>query len=108
MDDLKNKNYAKFDYTSRYTGVPYYYNKRDEKEIYGLGKNMKKTTNWVAHKVHPEDTLDKLALSYYNNPSYWWIIAYFNDIQDAFIDLKEHFDIIKIPSIRSIEFGDLR
>ena len=108
MDDLKNKQYAQFDYTSRYTGIPFYYNSRDNKEIFGLSKNMKKTANWVAHKVLPTDTLDKLALSYYNNPTYWWVIAYFNDIQDAFINLKDNFDILKIPSLHSIEFGDLR
>jgi len=108
MDDLTKKRFAQFDYTSRYTGIPYYYNKKDQREIYGLSRNMIKNSSWVAHKVTQDDTLDKLALNYYNNPSYWWVIAYFNDIQDAFIRLKDHFDIIKIPSINSIEFGDLR
>ena len=108
MDDLKNKRYAKYDYTSRYTGIPYYYNIRDDKEIYGLGKNLIKSTTWVAHKVTQEDTLDKLALSYYNNPTYWWVIAYFNDIQDAFIKLSDHFSVLKIPAINSIIFKDLR
>ncbi len=108
MDDLKDKRYASFDYTSRYTGVPYYYNKRDNREIFGLSKNLLKNTNWVAHKVKPTDTLDSLALSYYNNPTYWWVIAYFNDIQDAFIKLSDKFSIIKIPPINSIEFGDMR
>lgn len=55
-----------------------------------------------------EDTLDSLALSYYNNPTLWWFIAAFNDIQDAFIDLSEHYDIIKIPSVTSISYGDRR
>lgn len=108
MDDLTNKRYAQFDYTCRYTGIPYYYNKKDQKDVYGLSRNMIKSAPWVAHKVVQDDTLDKLALSYYNNPTYWWIIAYYNDIQDAFIKLKDHFDIIKIPAINSIEFGDLR
>ena len=108
MDDLKNKRYAKFDYTARYTGIPFYYNTRDGKDIYGLSKNMIKTTSWVAHKVKPNDTLDKLALNYYNNPSYWWVIAYFNDIQDAFIKLSDYFTILKIPAINGIVFGDLR
>ena len=108
MDDLTNKRYAQFDYTSRYASVPYYYNTRDKKEIYGLSKNMLKDAQWVAHKVTDDDTLDKLALTYYNNPTYWWIIAYFNDIQDAFIRLKDKYDIIKIPSITNISFGDLR
>ena len=108
MDDLKNKGYVKFDYLARYTGIPVYYNKRDDRELFGLSKNMIKKSSWVAHKVVPTDTLDKLALSYYNNPSYWWIIAYFNDIQDAFIKLSDKFTTLKIPDIRSLEFGDLR
>lgn len=70
MDDLKNKRYAQYDYVSRYTGIPYYYNSRDDKDLYGLSKNMLKTNTWVAHKVLASDTLDSLALSYYNNPSY--------------------------------------
>lgn len=108
MDDLKNKQYGHFDYTSRYTSIPFYYNKRDNKEMYGLSKNMIKKSTWVAHKVKQTDTLDSLALAYYNNPSYWWIIAYFNDVQDAFINLKDNFDTLKIPALNSIEFGDLR
>lgn len=108
MDVLKNKKYAQYDYISRYTGVPYYFHSTDQKEIYGIGKNMLKDVSWVAHKVTPTDTLDKLALKYYNNPSYWWVIAYFNDLQDAFVVLKDHFDTLKIPSITNITFGDLR
>lgn len=108
MDDLKNKRYGQFDYISRYTGIPFYYNKRDGKDMYGLSKNMFKNTTWVAHKVKQTDTLDTLALSYYNNPSYWWVIAYFNDIQDAFMNLRDKFEIIRIPSINTITFGDLR
>jgi hypothetical protein len=46
-----------------------------------------------------------LALKYYNNPTFWWVIAYFNDIQDPFKPLKDKRDTIKIPSISSIEFG---
>lgn len=108
MDDLRNKRYNKYDYTSRYTGIPAYYNVKDDREIFGLSKNLHKDTAWVAHKVKPNDTLDKLALSYYNNPTYWWVIAYFNDIQDAFIKLSDHFEVLKIPAINSIIFGDLR
>lgn len=108
MDDLKNKKYLKFDYTSRYSGVAFYYNVRDEKEVAGLSKNVSKEVNYVTHVVKNTDTLDKLALTYYNNPSYWWVIAYFNDIQDAFINLKNNFETLKIPSISSLTFGDLR
>lgn len=105
MDTLKNKRYADFDYISRYTAVPYYYDTLANRDVYGIGTNMKKDTSWVAHKVTQEDSLDSLALTYYNNPTYWWVIAYFNDIQDPFIKLLDKFTIIKIPSISSIEFG---
>jgi nucleoid-associated protein YgaU len=69
---------------------------------------MLKNVPWVAHKVVSTDTLDKLALTYYNNPTYWWVIAYFNNIQDAFVNLKEHFEVLKIPTITNISFGDMR
>lgn len=108
MDFLKNKKYIQYDYISRYASTPTYYHTVDQKEMCGLCKNMLKNSPWVIHKVVSNDTLDKLALTYYNNPSYWWVIAYFNDIQDAFINLKEYYDVLKIPSINSITFGDLR
>ena len=108
MDELTNKRYNSFDYVSRYTGVPYFYNTKDKQDIFGIGQNLTKDTPWVAHKVKSEDTLDSLALKYYNNPTYWWIIAYFNDIQDSLLPLIPRFDIIKIPNISSIIFGDLR
>lgn len=108
MDSLKNKKYNQYDYISRYASTPVYYHKIDHKEISGLSKNMNKDISWVAHRVVSTDTLDKLALTYYNNPSYWWVIAYFNDIQDAFIRLKDHFDTLKIPALGSISFRDLR
>lgn len=108
MDSLKNKKYTKFDYMSRYASTPYYYHTIDRVEVPGLSKNMLKNAPWVAHEVVSTDTLDTLALTYYNNPTYWWVIAYFNDIQDAFINLKEHFDILKIPALTSVSFGDMR
>lgn len=40
MDKLKDKKYESFDYTCRYTGVPYYYNVDDDKEVFGLTSNM--------------------------------------------------------------------
>ena len=108
MDILTNTNYFSADYICRYSSVPYYYNTEDRKYIYGIGTNMVKTLPYVAHKVKDTDTLDYLALKYYNNPTYYWVIAYFNDIQDAFIKLSDKFKILKIPNIRSLEFGDLR
>lgn len=108
MDKLENKRYFTYDYNNRYTGVPYYYHTGDLKDVFGLGSNLLTTTSWVAHKVSETDNLDKLALKYYNNPTYWWIIADFNRIKDPFVDLWKYYDILKIPQIASIEFGDDR
>ena len=71
MDTLKNKNYENYDYLSRYTHVPYYFDTLTEREISGIGTGMSKDSPYVSHKVEPGDTLHKLALKYYNNPTYW-------------------------------------
>ena len=105
MDTLKNKSYESYDYLSRYATVPYYFDTLKQREIYGIGSNLMKDTPYVSHKLGQEDTLHNLALRYYNNPTYWWVIAYFNDIQDAFVPLINHYTIIKIPNIASIAFG---
>lgn len=105
MDTLKNKIYAKFDYLSRYTSVPYYYDTLADREVYGIGTNVKPKAEFFTHKVQSNDTLHSLALKYYNNPTFWWVIAYFNNVQDAFKPLKDKYETIKIPSISNIEFG---
>jgi hypothetical protein len=105
MDTLKNKTYANFDYLSRYTNIPYYYDTISGKEIYGIGTNLKTDTEFVTHEVRSNDTLNSLALKYYNNPTFWWVIAYFNNIQDPFKQLKNKYKTLKIPSITGIEFG---
>lgn len=69
MDKLRDKSFGKFSYISRYTTTPYYYHTEDEKYIYGIGSNLNKKTTYVLHKVKPSDTLDSLALEYYNNPT---------------------------------------
>lgn len=108
MNNLINKNYLTFDYTSRYISVPYYYDKNANREISGIGTQVDTTTAFVAHKVKPEDTLESLALSYYNNPMYWWMIAYFNNIQDSFVPLISRYSTLKIPSMNSVTFGKER
>ena len=105
MDTLKNKSYNSYDYLSRYTSIPYYYDSLLDKEIYGIGTNIKTTTDFITHKVRSNDTLNSLALKYYNNPTFWWVIAYFNDVQDAFKPLRDKYKTLKIPSITSVEFG---
>lgn len=108
MDVLKDKNYKDFDYTCRYSGIPYYYHSEDEKYFFGTTFNLDKSTSYVIHEVTARDTLDSLALRYYDNPTLYWVIAYFNDIQDAFINLGDYYKTIKIPTITGIKFGDMR
>lgn len=105
MDTLKNKNYESYDYLSRYTQVPYYFDTIKQREVYGIGSNLIKDAPYVSHKLTQEDTLHSLSLQYYNNPTYWWVIAYFNDIQDSFVPLMDHYKILQIPNIASITFG---
>lgn len=105
MDTLTNKNYANYEYLSRYATTPYYYDSLDQKQIYGIGTNLKTTSEYVTHEVTNSDTLYSLSLKYYNNPTFWWVIAYFNNIQDSFKPLWHKYKTLKIPSIASIEFG---
>lgn len=105
MDTLKNKTYANFDYMSRYVDTPYFYDTIAGREIYGIGTNLKTNTEFVTHKLKSNDTLNSLALKYYNNPTFWWVIAYFNNIQDPFKPLRKKFETLKIPNITSVEFG---
>ena len=105
MDVLINKSYKIFDKVSRYSNSPYYYHLLDNKYIYGFSKRLKTDTPYIIHTVQRSDTFDSLALYYYNNPTYFWIICDFNRINDPFIDLKEG-SKIKIPSFSTIEFED--
>jgi hypothetical protein len=70
MRKLINKKYESYDYTSRYTTVPYYYDSQKKRMIYGIGQPLTANTNYVSHTVKASDTLDSLALTYYNNPTY--------------------------------------
>lgn len=108
MDVLKNKKYENFDYICRQSGRPYYYHTLDNKYIYGLGTNVRKDSPYTLHKVKETDTLDSLALDYYNNPTLYWIICYFNDIEDSLVDLYPKYKTLKIPNYSSLQFGDER
>ena len=105
MDTLKNKTYANFDYLSRYSNTPYYYDTLADRQIYGIGTNIKTNAEFLTHILKSNDTLESLSLKYYNNPTFWWVIAYFNDIQDPFKPLLSKYNTIKIPSISNIECG---
>lgn len=104
MDVLKDRSKINYDYLSRYTSFPYYYNTMDKKYIYGITSQLRDDSLYVAHKVTQEDTFDSLAFKYYGRPDLYWVIADFNKIQDPFIKLYNYIDIIKIPTLSNIAF----
>lgn len=103
MDVLTNKQYKDYDKLSRYSAFPFYYHTQQEKYIYGKTAYLRDDTLYTTHTVTVGDTLDSLALHYYNNPTLFWIICSFNRINDPFIELVEG-TTLKIPSISNIEF----
>lgn len=105
MEALIDKQYKQYDYLSRYTRFPYYFNRLDNKYIYGTTAQLNKDASYTLHKVKRNETLDTLALDYFNNPTFFWVIADFNDIQDPFIKLKEGQEL-KIPSLNEVSYGD--
>lgn len=104
MNILKNKSYRTYDYTSRYSTYPYYYNTLDKKYIYGITGQLSDETEYTLHYVTDKDTLDSLALYYYGRPDLYWIIADFNRIQDPYINLFEKYNYIYIPSLSGVKY----
>lgn len=98
------KQYKDYNRVSRYSVFPYYYDSIDDKFIYGITSYLKNdNTPYVSHKVKQRDTLDSLALYYYGNPTYYWIIADFNRIIDPYEKLTPGV-VLKIPTFSTIEF----
>lgn len=104
MEVLTKKEYKQYDRVSRYSVFPYYFNTIDNKYVYGITSYLKtQDVTFVSHKVIEGDTLDTLALYYYNSPTFYWIIADFNKILDPYEDLKIG-SILKIPTFSNVEF----
>lgn len=104
MKQVTSKQYKDYDKISRYSVFPFYYNQPDGRYFYGItGQLRKENTKYVAHKVVERDTLDTLALYYYGNPTYYWIIADYNDIQDPYKKLEPG-RVLKIPTFSNITF----
>lgn len=124
MDVLTNRTIKSSDFFSRYNGFAYYYNKLSEKKVkikdsngndvidsytgqpsyqkegkYNMSTSswLKETDEYEAYTVKEGDTYDSIALSKYNNPTYYWIICDFNRIIDPFIEPKPG-DILYLPS----------
>ena len=105
MNVLENKAYKNYNYLSRYEGVPYYFHKEDRKYVYGTTSHIKKSISYILHEVGLNDTLDTLALDYYNNPTLFWAIADFNDIQDPYKKLTVGQEL-RIPVLNEISFEE--
>lgn len=100
---LKNKEYKSYDYFCRYTSFPYYYHTIDNKYIYGMTSQVNKNIPFVLHKVKRNETIDSIALDFYNNPSYFWALCDFNDIRDPYETLEEG-RTLKIPTLSEVRF----
>lgn len=105
MSILKDKQYRNYDYLSRYTSFPLYYHTLDRKYINGTTAQLSKDCSYILYEVKTSDTLDSIALDYYNNPTFFWIIADFNNIQDPYIKL-EIGSKLKIPTLSDIKFEE--
>lgn len=103
MEILKNKQYKDYSYVSRYAPFPYYYNTRDNKYVSALTAYLDDTTIYSLYTVKQGDTLDSIALYFYNNPTLYWIICSFNHIRDPYIKLEVG-QKLKIPSIANIQY----
>lgn len=100
---LSQKSYKDYDYISRYSVFPYYYNRVDNKYTYGITAQLNKDVNFVSYVVEHGDTPDTISLKFYNSPLYYWAILSFNDLNDPYAELKEG-TILKIPTFTNIEF----
>lgn len=105
MNILDSKQYKSYNYFSRYSNFPFYYNTLDKKYIYGTTSQLSQDTPYVIYKIKANDTLDSIALQYYNNPTLYWVLCDFNRIQDPFITLEEG-ETIKIPTLNGVTFKE--
>lgn len=104
-DILQQKSYRTYDYLSRYSNFPYYYNTLDKKYVYGTTTQLHTDTPFVLYKVIPGDTYDSIALEFYNTPLYYWMICDFNQIQDP-LDPPIPGTRLKVPTLSSITYKD--
>lgn len=106
MDILTDKNYKDYSYFSRYTSFPYYYNIEDKKYVYGTTSHLNDAATYVLHKVLVNETYDSLALDYYNNPTYFWVICDFNKVQNPFEKPKVG-TWLRIPTLADVTFDEV-
>ena len=103
MKRLTNKSYKKYDKISRYSAFPYYYDTKTDKYVYGTVAYLNINVPYSVYVVKRGDTLDKIALHFYNNPTLYWIICSFNGIHDPYVNLPIGVEL-KIPSISNLKW----
>lgn len=104
MDRLQEKAYRTYNYISRYSSFPYYYNTEDEKYIYGTTAYLDDNTPYTLYKVQKNDTWDSMALKFYNSPTFFWILCDFNRVQNPY-EMPEVGTLIKVPALTNIKFN---
>ena len=100
MDILTNKTVKTSNYFSRHNGRNQFYNKLDKKNQLATDKWLSQDNDYQTYVVRQDDTYDSIALWFYNNPTYYWIICDFNRILDPFKN-PEVGDILYIPVLGS-------
>ena len=104
MDRLQQKAYRTYNYISRYSSFPYYYNTEDEKYIYGTTAYLDASTPYTLYKVQKTDTWDSMALKFYNSPTFFWILCDCNRVRNPY-EMPEVGTLIKVPALTNIKFN---
>lgn len=100
MDILTNQTVKTSNHYSRYNGLNMYYNKHDNRYQLALKTWLKMDFDYIKYTVKEGDTLDYIALKFYNNPTYYWLICEANRILDPTVEPKVG-DILLIPNLGS-------
>ena len=98
MEILTNKTAKSTSSYSRYNGFYYYYNERDDKNQMSTSAWLDENNTSNAHTVEKGDTWDSIALKYYGNPTYYWVICDFNRVIDPFEGPKEG-TVVNVPTL---------
>lgn len=107
MNVLTNRAIKSSKYYSRYNGLSYYYNNLDDKyqlETRHWLKEFVDISKIQTYIVKEKDTYDTIALEFYNNPTYYWVICDYNRIIDPFTPPKAG-TVLYLPSLNAgLEF----
>lgn len=103
MNILTSKQQKEYDYLSRYASFYIYYNTLDDKYIYGTTAQISQDVSYMVYKAQAGDSWDSIALQYYNNPTFYWVLCDFNKVQDPYSSIKPNQEI-KIPTLTNISY----